>query len=340
MSALVDAIAAGPLDEAAMTDVMERMMTQAMPPEEVGAVLRALAARGETAAELIAGARVLRRHATPLPLSAPLELGDTCGTGGDQRGTINVSTLAALAASACGVGIAKHGNRAASSRCGSADVLEALGLNLAITPARVGQSIEHLGFGFCFAPLFHPAMKAVAPIRKELGIRTIFNLLGPLANPAPLTFQLLGVSDRKFLQPLAEAMLALEIRRGLVVHGLDGLDEVTTTGETEYLEIIAGAIRPGRISPDALGVPRGRLETLQGGDVQRNAAMAREVLSGAPSPCRDLVALNAGCVLYVAQAASTIDEGMRMATAALKEGHARRMLDDVVAFSKASERAR
>ena len=339
MSLLVEAVHAGPLTEAAMTDAMERLMTGAMPAAELAEFLRALATRGETAAELVAGARVLRRHARPLPLSRPLELCDTCGTGGDRQGTLNVSTLAALIAAACGVRVAKHGNRAASSACGSADVLQALGLNLDASPARVAQSIEQAGFGFCFAPAFHPAMKAVAPIRKELGIRTIFNLLGPLANPAPLAFQLLGVSDRKFLRPMAEAMQALGIRRGMVVHGADGLDEVTTTDDTEYLDVRPQSISAGSIHPEALGLPRVRLEVLRGGDAKRNAALAREVLAGEPSPCRDLVVLNAGCVLYVAEAAPTIDAGMADAEAALKSGRALRLLDQVVAFSRAPEGA-
>ena len=245
-----------PLRAEAMTRVMEAIMTGRHPAEETRTFLTSLARRGETAEEIAAAVAVLRRHVVRLPLSRPQELCDTCGTGGDGQGTINVSTLAALVAAASGVRIAKHGNRAASSRCGSADLLEGLGLNLEASPEQVARSIETVGFGFCFAPRFHPAMKAVAPIRKALGIRTIFNLIGPLANPAPLTFQLVGVSEARLLRPVAEALARLGVRHGMVVHGRDGLDEVTTTDTTDVVEVRAGTISASSLEPEALGVPR------------------------------------------------------------------------------------
>ncbi len=334
MSRLADQARKRPLSAEAIGEAMDRIMTGHMKPEEIADLLRALAERGETAEELTAAVQSLRRHATALPLSKPLELCDTCGTGGDGAGTFNISTLAALVAAACGVRIAKHGNRAASSRCGSADVLEALGLNLQATPQQVARSVEELGFGFCFAPAFHSAMKTVAPIRKELGIRTIFNLIGPLANPAPLTFQLVGVSDEKLLQPMAEALQRLGIRHGLVVHGADGLDEVTTTGETRVLEVRGGTIEAGRLRPEEFGISRTTLQELRGGDAEANARIAREVLSGTASRYREVVALNAGCAVYVAERARSIQEGMAKAEAALDSGRALALLERVVELSK------
>ncbi|MBI4322710.1 MAG: anthranilate phosphoribosyltransferase, partial [Candidatus Omnitrophica bacterium] len=256
-----------------------------------------------------------------------------CGTGGDRQGTFNVSTLAALAAAACGVRIAKHGNRAASSRCGSADVLQALGVNVEASPERVAQSIEELGFGFCFAPRFHPAMQIVAPIRKELGRRTIFNLIGPLANPAPLTFQLVGVAEAALLMPVAQALLRLGIRHGMVVHGVDGLDEVTTTQETQALEVRGGVVEPLRLRPEDFGLPRATLEDLRGGEAEENARLARDVLSGAPSRKRDIVALNAGCAVYVADRAYSLQEGVAKAETALASGRALTLLERVVELS-------
>lgn len=328
-------LAEEPLSAAAMAQVMDRIMTGAMPAEEIKRFLRALAQRGETAEEIAAAVESLRRHAQPLPLSQPCELCDTCGTGGDGQGTFNISTLGALGAAACGVQVAKHGNRAASSRCGSADVLAELGLNLQAPPALVARCIEELGFGFCFAPLFHPAMKAVAPIRKELGIRTIFNLVGPLANPARLTFQLVGVSDATLMRPVAEALIRLDVRRGLVVHGRDGLDEVTTTTETKALEVRRGAVTARSIRPEAFGCARVALEALRGGDPAENARIAREVLRGGGTEAqRGIVALNAGCAIYIADQAPTIEEGVAKARASLASGAPLRLLERVVSMTR------
>lgn len=334
MSVLTEHIAHQPLSQEAMTQAMERIMTGAMAPDEIRAVLQALAKRGETAEEIAAAVQGLRKHAVRVPLTKPLELCDTCGTGGDQQGTFNISTLAALVAAASGVRVAKHGNRAASSRCGSADVLKALGINIEASPERVAQCIEELSFGFCFAPLFHPAMKAVAEVRKELGIRTIFNLIGPLANPVPLTFQLVGVSDERLLMPIAQALKSLGIRHGMVVHGLDGLDEVTTTQETQVLEVMAGTIEASRIHPEDFGLSRATIEDFRGGDADENAKIAREVLSGKPSRKREIVTLNAGCAIYVANQARSIHEGMAKAEAALDSGRAHALLEQVIELSK------
>ena len=328
-------LAERPLSAAAMSQAIDRIVTGAMPPAEVASFLRTLAQRGETAEEIAAAVASLRRHAQPLPLARSYELCDTCGTGGDGQGTFNISTLGALTAAACGARIAKHGNRAASSRCGSADVLEALGLNLQAAPSVVARGIEEVGFGFCFAPLFHPAMKVVAPIRKELGIRTIFNLIGPLANPAPLTFQLVGVSDEKLLTPVAEALVRLNIRHGLVVRGLDGLDEITTTADTTALEVRRGVVAPRTIRPESCGLARASVEALRGGDARENARIAREVLRGGGTEAqRDIVALNAGCALYIADQAATIEDGARKARTSLASGAPWTVLERVMALAR------
>ena len=324
-----------PLRVEEMERVLGEVMAGRMSAEDVAAFLTTLARRGETAEELAAAVGVLRRHAVRLPLPPSLEVGDTCGTGGDGMGTINVSTLAALTAAAAGVMIVKHGNRAASSRCGSADLLETLGVNLEAGPEQVARSVTELGFGFCFAQHFHPAMKAVAAVRKSLGIRTIFNLVGPLANPATLTFQLIGVPEHRLLRPMAEALMRLGLRHAMVVRGLDGMDEATTTGPTEFFEVRGGGVTEGRLEPEPLGVPRATAEALKGGDATSNARIARDVLGGRRSPARDLVALNAGCVLYVAGSASTIRQGVEQASAALEAGTPLALLERVKDLSHA-----
>jgi len=318
-----------PLSAAAMRRIMTAIMTGQSPPEEMTLFLTTLARRGETAEELATAVEVLRVHAVPLPLSRPYALCDTCGTGGDGQGTINVSTLAALVAAASGVRVCKHGNRAASSRCGSADVLEALGVNLDATPAQVARCIEEAGFGFCFAPRFHPAMKVVAPIRKALGIRTLFNLVGPLANPAPLAFQIVGVPEARLLRPMADALHRLGVRRGLVVHGRDGLDEVTTTAPTDALELREGTIRERPLDAAALGIPRAPREALRGGEARHNADIAQMVLAGTPGVPRDIIVLNAACAIYVAEQAATIEEGLAKAREAIDSGRARALLEQI-----------
>ncbi|MBI4341580.1 MAG: anthranilate phosphoribosyltransferase [Candidatus Omnitrophica bacterium] len=324
-----------PLTSEAMERVMEAIMAGHASEELMRDFLSTLARRGETADELAAAVAVLRRHAVRVPLSQAYELCDTCGTGGDKQGTINVSTLAGFAAAAAGVRVAKHGNRAASSRCGSADLLEGLGVNLQASPAQVARCIEEAGFGFCFAPAFHPAMKQVASIRKALGIRTIFNLIGPLANPCPLTFQLVGVSEARLLRPMAEALLQLGIRHGLVVHGADGLDEVTTTAATQALEVRQGRIAPLRLTPESLGLPQARLADLRGADVARNVMMAHEALTGAAGAAHDIIVANAGCAIYVADQAATIPEGVGKAHEALAAGRALKLLERVKELSHA-----
>jgi len=323
-----------PLSRREMTQVMTAIMTGACPEDEVRAFLTTLARRGETAEELAAAVEVLRAHALRLPLARTEGLCDTCGTGGDGRGTFNVSTAAALIAAGAGVRVVKHGNRAASSRCGSADVLEALGVNLEATPEQVARCVEEAGFGFCFAPRFHPAMRAVAPIRKALGIRTIFNLIGPLANPAPLAFQLVGVSDPRLLRPVAEALIRLGIRNGLVVRGRDGLDEVTTTDDTDALEVLDGRLAERTLNPEALGLARSRLEELRGGEPQDNARLVSALLRGEPSARLDIALANAGCAIYVAQGAPTPAAGVAAAREAVASGRARGVLSRLAELTR------
>ena len=327
-----------PLSPAAMRETLEAIIAGTLPEATIREFLATLARRGETAEEIATAVEVLRAHAVPLPVPTSLALCDTCGTGGDGQGTVNVSTLAALVAAAAGVRIAKHGNRAASSRCGSADLLEALGLNLSASPAQVASCITDLGFGFCFAPVFHPAMKAVAPIRTSLGIRTLFNLVGPLANPARLTFQLVGVSDITLLRPMAEALQHLGLRHALIVHGRDGLDEITTTTPTDALEVRDGRVTPLTINPDTIGIPIARADALRGGSAKDNAAIAREALAG-PAPrggagkssaVHDIIAVNAGCAIYVADQAATIQAGVARATDVLSSGRALTLLAQVI----------
>lgn len=325
---------AQPLSAAAMTEAMTAVMAGAMPPEQVGLFLATLATRGETAEEIAAAVGVLRAHAVPLPLKNPEGLCDTCGTGGDGQGTINVSTGAALVAAACGARVVKHGNRAASSRCGSADVLEALGLNLAASPEAVADCVETFGFGFCFAPRFHPAMKAVMPIRKALGIRTIFNLIGPLANPAPLAYQLVGVPEERWLSPMAEAVQRLGLRRAIIVRGRDGLDEVSTTAPTDVVALADGRLTRRVIEPGPLGLARATVAQLQGGDAAQNADALRKVFSGASGPATDIILLNAACVLQVAERVATLEEGLRQARKALAEGWVAALLERVIARTR------
>ncbi len=326
-----------PLSDEAMRHVLGGIMAGRMPPEEVRAFLTTLARRGETAEEIAAAVGVLRAHAVALPLPAGLLLCDTCGTGGDGQGTINISTLAALVAAGAGVRVAKHGNRAASSRCGSADLLEGLGVHLDASPEAIVRSVQEASFGFCFAPRFHPAMKAVAPIRKELKIRTLFNLIGPLANPAPLAFQVVGVADAALLVPMAEALVRLGIRHGLVVHGADGLDEATTTGETVCREVRAGRVsEEQRLDAARFGLPRAGLDDVRGGDVATNVRIAHDILAGRPGAASDIVALNAGCAIYVAEQARTIEEGIAKARAAVASGRAAAVLEQVKTLSHAA----
>ncbi|RMH52066.1 MAG: anthranilate phosphoribosyltransferase [Zetaproteobacteria bacterium] len=318
----------GAMVEAAVAAIMAGSAT----PAQIGAMLMGLALRGETA-EMVAGAaRAMRAASRPV---RPKRRGllDTCGTGGDGAGTFNISTAVALVVAACGQPVAKHGNRAISSRSGSADVLEALGVDLALTPEQVARCIDETGIGFMFAPGHHPAMKHAAGPRRELGVRTIFNLLGPLTNPARAEFQVVGVYGADRLELMAQALARLGVRRALVVHGRDGLDEITTTDVTDAVLVEEGQLRPFEIDPAAFGVARAAPAALRGGDATANAALIERILAGERGPAREIVLLNAGAALWVCTRAEGIADGIAQAAAAIDDGRAQAQLARLVAFS-------
>jgi anthranilate phosphoribosyltransferase len=293
---------------------------------QIGALLSLFRMKGETVDELCGAAMAMRARMTRVRAPEGRVLVDTCGTGGDGQNTFNISTTAAFVAAAAGVSVAKHGNRAVSSRAGSADVLEALGLSLEVDQATLERCLELHGFTFLFAQRLHPAAKHAAGPRRELGVRTIFNLLGPLANPAGAPAQLLGVFDRAWLEPMAEVLRALGAERALVVHARDGLDEISPCAETDAVWADARGIRHLVLSPEDAGLGRSPRGSLAGGDAARNAAIARAVLEGAPGAARDAVVLNAGGALWIAGAATELREGAAMAARAIDIGAARETL--------------
>jgi len=279
-------------------------------------------------------ARAMSELAEKVEVDADVIL-DTCGTGGDGAQTFNISTAAALVAAGAGVTVAKHGNRSATSRCGSADVLEALGVRIDLAPAQVSRCIAEAGIGFMFAPRHHLAMKHVAPVRREMGMATTFNLIGPLTNPAGARHQLIGVADARYVERIAEAVRLMGSERNLIVHSDDGLDEISTTCPTAVVEVFAGQGFDVRyeVAPEEFGMRRAGLEELRGGDAAENAAILRDVLDGAAGTCLDIVLLNAGAALFIAEAAGTIAEGVDAARAAVASGAARAKLHALVAVS-------
>ncbi|MGH9033885.1 MAG: anthranilate phosphoribosyltransferase [Acidimicrobiia bacterium] len=299
----------------------------------------ALRAKGETAAELAALVRTMMRYATRVDVPVAEPLVDTCGTGGDRSGTVNVSTMAALVAAGAGVRIAKHGNRAASSDCGSADVLEALGVVIDLGPDGVGRCIDEAGIGFCFAPRFHSALRFAGPARRELGAPTTFNFLGPLANPAGARRQALGVSDPAMAERMIGALADLGTERALVFYGHDGLDELTVTTTSTVVELDDGAVRTYVVDPSAFGIKPAELAALAGGDAAGNAQIAHQVLAGKHGPVRDIVALNAAAALVVGGAAVDLAEGVEAAQASIDDGRAAAALDAFVRVSVAAREA-
>ena len=318
-------------DACAAFDVM---MSGDATPAQTGGFLMALRVRGETEAEIAGAARAMRAKALTVP--APPGAVDTCGTGGDGRGTWNISTAAALVTAACGVPVAKHGNRAMSSRSGSADVLRALGVNVEADMDLVAESLATAGIGFLMAPRHHGAMRHVAGARVELGTRTIFNILGPLSNPAGARRQVIGVFDKRWLEPLASVLARLGSERVWVVHGADGMDELTTTGPSFVAELRNGAISRFKVAPEDAGLSRADPAALAGGDPSHNAKAIRDLLDGAPGAYRDIVALNAAAALVVADKADGLAEGAARAAAALDDGSARRVLERLVAITNRS----
>ena len=311
---------------------MEEVMSGRATPASLAGLLSALVMKGERPTEIVGFARTMRAHS--VKLSAPAgEVFDTCGTGGDRSGTFNISSAAAIIVAACGVKVAKHGNRSVSSRCGSADVFEQLGVNIAAAPAVVERALHDANIAFFFAPTFHPSMKHAGPTRRELGIRTAFNLLGPLTNPAGASRQIIGVPRSELTELLARALLLLGSARAWVVHGADGIDEISTTGYTKVSECRDGAVHTFYVHPSDFGLARASAADLKGGDAARNAEIVRGVLSGTDGPARDIVLLNAGAALFVAGRAGSVREGIAQASSAIASGAAAATLERLVRAS-------
>jgi anthranilate phosphoribosyltransferase len=312
-------------------DLFGQLMDGLVSDPMKAALLVALRMKGEAVPEIAGAAAAMRRRVVPIPHTAEAVI-DTCGTGGDGRGTFNISTAAALTAAAAGLPVAKHGNRSVSSRSGSADVLAALGVRIEVDPATAGRAIDQVGIAFLFAPLLHPAMREVMPVRRELGLRTIFNVLGPLTNPAGARRQLMGVYAESLVEPIGQVLRDLGAEHALVVHGSDGLDEITTTGPTHVSEVRGGQVTTYSIEPERFGIRRASLEDLAGGGPEENASLMHRVLSGEEGPLADITALNAGAALYVGGLIPSIEEGVGRAREMLASGAAARKLADLKGF--------
>jgi anthranilate phosphoribosyltransferase len=324
-----------PEAEAAMRVILEGRASQ----PQIAGFLVALRMKGETSDELVGFARAMRQLAEPVdagPEGGPLL--DTCGTGGDGGGTFNISTIAAFVAAGAGVRVAKHGNRSISSRCGSADLLEALGIVVALPAAAAARAIRETGIGFLFAPAIHPAMKYAQPVRVDLKMRTAFNLLGPLTNPAGADAQLAGAPTLHAAHLIAGALAALGLRRGFVVHGSDGLDEITTTGPTQVYSIREGAVEPLTLSPADFGVPVAPPEALKGGSAEENAETARSILAGGKGPRRDIVLVNAAAALVAASKTESFMEAMRLAANSIDTGGAAAKVELLARFTQAARK--
>jgi anthranilate phosphoribosyltransferase len=320
-------------DEAA--SAFDRMMSGEATPSQMGGLLMGLRVRGETVDEITGAVTTMR--AKMLGVKAPPDAVDVVGTGGDASGSYNISTCAAFIVAGCGVPVAKHGNRALSSKSGAADVLAALGVNIDLNAAQVGECIAKTGIGFMFAPVHHPAMKNVGPTRVELGTRTIFNLLGPLSNPASVKRQMIGTFSKHWVEPMAQVLNNLGSESIWVVHGSDGLDEITTTGPTTVAELKGGKIRTFEISPEDAGLQRAKSDALKGGDAMYNAKALLEVLKGHKSAFRDVAILNAAAALIVAGKADDLKEGAAQAAKAIDTGEAEGRLDRLIKVSSAAE---
>ncbi len=314
-------------------DVMKEIMEGQVTPAQFGALVTALRIKGETVEEIAGFARIMRAKAVPVKGSGTVV--DTCGTGGDASGTFNISTAAAFVAAGVGLKVAKHGNRAASSQCGSADVVEALGVRLDLTAEDVGRCLEEVGVGFMFAPTFHPAMKYAAVPRREISIRTVFNILGPLTNPAGARAQVLGVADGALVEKLAQVLNSLDCHHALVVHGEDGLDEITVTGESRVCELIDGRIVKYSVSSEELGLCRASYGSLKGGMVVENAKILCDVLGGKLGPKLDVVLINAAAVLMAGDKVASLQEGIDMARKSIDSGQALAKLQQLITFTQA-----
>ncbi len=321
------------LDQHEAKQNMDEIMSGNSKPSQIGAFLIALRMKGETVDEITGFAESMREKANRLNIDPQYAI-DTCGTGGDGGKTFNISTAVAIIAAAGGVKVAKHGNRASSSKSGSADVLKELGVEIEMEPQMVKAEIEEVGFGFLFAQKYHTAMKYVADVRRELGTRTIFNVLGPITNPAFVKGQLLGVYDKALVHPIAEVLLNLGCERAMVVHGEDGLDEITTTSRTFVSEVKDGKISDYIIDPLNFGIPYANLDDIAGGDPQMNAVIIKDIFEGKGGAQRDIVVLNAAAALYVGKAVENLRDGISTAESILDSGLAREKLDQIIKFGK------
>jgi anthranilate phosphoribosyltransferase len=322
-----------------MLSLMRQIMGGELTPAQIAGIIIGLRVKKETVGEIAAAAQVMREFAAKVQVASDANLVDTCGTGGDASHTFNISTTSAFVAAAAGARVAKHGGRSVSSTTGSADVLEALGVNLNLTPEQVGESLDKVGIGFMFAPNFHAAMKHAAPVRRELGVRTLFNILGPLTNPAGAPHQLLGVFHPDLVGILVRVLQRLGSRHVLVVHGTDGMDEITLTGETLVGELKDGEISEYAIRPSEFGLEEGGIDVLKVWDASQSKDMLLGVLDGLCGPARNIVLLNAGAAIYAADCAATLGEGIEKARVAIDSGAARDKLRQLVEFSNRSKGA-
>jgi anthranilate phosphoribosyltransferase len=323
--------------------VMAEVLSGKCSDAQIAALLVALHMKGETVEEIVGFAEAIRAAAVPLNIhkNSTVDVSgterdalvDTCGTGGDASGTFNISTATALVVAGAGVRVAKHGNRSVSSKCGSADIMEALGVNINMPPAQVAECLEKIGIAFLFAPAMHSAMKYVQPARRELRLRTVFNLLGPLTNPAGASAQVVGVYSDDLVEKLAEVLSILGLRRAMVVHGEDGLDEITITGKTRIAEVRNGSVRSYEVTPEEFGLARAPIEAISGGDAEANAAIIKETLSGRKSPRRDVVVLNAAAAIVVAGKAEDLKVAIPIAAQAIDSGSATDKLTALVRFT-------
>jgi anthranilate phosphoribosyltransferase len=346
------------LSRAEARDVMAEVLTGKCSDAQIAALLTALKMKGETVEEIVGFAEAIRAAAAPLPIDRPTtadaiavtgtgrdalaeeSLVDTSGTGGDASGTFNISTATAFVTAGAGVRVAKHGNRSISSKCGSADVIEALGINIQLSPERSARCLREVGICFLYAPNLHPAMKQVQGVRRELRMRTMFNLLGPLTNPARASGQVVGVYSLDLVEKLAEALSMLGLHRALVVHGLDGLDEITITTPTRIAEAREGSVRSYEVEPEEFGMTRATLADIAGGDATENAAIIRNILAGKKSPHRDVVVLNSAAALVAAGRADHIAEAIPLAVTSIDSGTAAEKLEALVRFTSAADRAK
>lgn len=321
------------LTEAETREVFDEIMSGKAAVAQIVSFLKALKEKGETVEEITGAAKVMREKSLKINIGKGVELIDTCGTGGSGTNTFNISTTAAFVIAGCGLKVAKHGNRAASSQCGSADVLESLGVKLDIGPEKVEECIKKIGIGFMFAPIFHGAMKHAAPARKEIGTRTIFNILGPLSNPAGAMNQVLGVYSAELTEVMAEVLKNLGSRRAFVVHGMDTLDEITITGKTKVTELKDGKISTFYAEPGQFGIKSAELNDIKGGGAKENAKIVLSVLKGERSPRRDVVLLNAAAALVAGAKAKDFKDGVKLASESIDSGRALKKLEELIEFT-------